>query len=325
LTRRPDFRRERWNLTALEVTAAGEWVDDIKAGIIDDKWFGPIAHCLDNPSPRPPPSTASTKERKLSVAAQRFYLEENGLLWLPGDLEKTEVNKTAKAREKEEVGKADVRGRLCIPRTMQRRILPEAHDTPAEGDFGAARTYLRMKDRYYLKQMWRDTQRYVAGCDVYHRTNHRSAKHMGLLQPLPIAKGRWQRIDIDFITDLPTSGNGHDCIVRFVDHTTKRAHCRAFQKTIDAPAFARIFIDNMIRLHRVPQDVVSDRDVSFTADYWRAVGRILRTKLPMSTAFHPERDGLSENSNKTVVHYLRSFTTHDHANWDDYLQLVEYA
>jgi hypothetical protein len=42
-------------------------------------------------------------------------LEENGLLWLRGDLEMTQVNTT----EKEEDGMADMRGPLCIPRTMQ--------------------------------------------------------------------------------------------------------------------------------------------------------------------------------------------------------------
>ena len=115
----PDFQREYSSLLALEVTATGEWVDDIKVGIIDDEWFGPIAHCLANPSPHPPPSTASTKESTLWVAAQRFYLEENGLLWLHGDLEQTQVNKTARAKEKEEDGKADMRGRLCIPKTKQ--------------------------------------------------------------------------------------------------------------------------------------------------------------------------------------------------------------
>jgi hypothetical protein len=47
-------------------------------------------------------------------------MEENGLLWLSGDLEKTQVNTTARAKEKEEEGKADMRGQLRIPRTMQR-------------------------------------------------------------------------------------------------------------------------------------------------------------------------------------------------------------
>ena len=104
---------------------------------------------------------------------------------------------------------------------------------------------------------------------------------MGLLQPLPIAKGHWRKISIDFITDLPTSENGHDCIVTFVDHMTKRAHWRASKKTIDAPAFTHMFIDDIVRLHGVPQEVVSDRDVHFTADYWREVARILQMKLFM--------------------------------------------
>jgi len=65
LSRRPDFRQKQCNIMAMEVTAAGEWIEDIEAGIVDDEWFGPIAHSLANPSPGPPPSTASATERKL--------------------------------------------------------------------------------------------------------------------------------------------------------------------------------------------------------------------------------------------------------------------
>jgi hypothetical protein len=95
-----------------------------------------------------------------------------------------------------------------------------------------------MNDWDFRKQLWHNTQRYVAGCDLFHQTNHWSGKPMGLLQPLPIAKGRWQRIGIDFITDLPTYDNGHNCIVTFVDHMAESAHWRACRTTIDAQAFA---------------------------------------------------------------------------------------
>jgi hypothetical protein len=173
--------------------------------------------------------------------------------------------------------------------------------------------------------MWRDTQFYVVGCDLCHRTNHRSRKPISLLQPPPVAKGRGQRIGIDFITDLPVSGSGDDCIGTFVDHMPKRAHWRACRKTIDAPAFAWILIDEILRLHRVPQEVVLDRDARFTADYGREVARILQTKLLMSTAFHPETDSLSENLNKTVVHYFSGFATHDQGNLDHSLPLGVYA
>jgi len=48
-------------------------------------------------------------------------------------------------------------------------------------------------------------------------------------------------------------------------------------------------------------------------------------KLLISTTFHRETGGLSENSNTTVVRYLHGFSTHDQANWEDYLPLVQYA
>ena len=101
------------------------------------------------------------------------------------------VEITIRTKEQEEEAKAEKRGRLCIPRAMQRRILHEAHSTPAGVQFGADRMFLRMKDPYFWKEMWLDTQQYVAGCDWCHRTNDRSGKPMGRLRPLPMAKGLW--------------------------------------------------------------------------------------------------------------------------------------
>jgi hypothetical protein len=242
LSRRPHLRRERCNVMVMEVTAGGESIEDIKVGIVDDQWFRLIAHSLANPSRCPPPSTSSAEERKFWGSAQRFYLEENGLLWLRGDLERKQAEKKAREikkdeeeveitgkavredegkAEKEAEGKEEKRGRLCIPNMLRRRILNEAHNTPAGGHFGVDRIYLRMKDWYFWKQIWRDTQCYVVGCNLCHRTNHRSGKPVGLLQPFPVAEGRWQRIGIDCITDLQVSRSGHDCIVMFLDHLTE--------------------------------------------------------------------------------------------------------
>jgi len=202
-----DFWWEQCNSISLEVTVARESVEDIKQGIIDDKWFVPIKCFLANQIPRPAPSTASGKEPKWMLSAQRFYLQENGLLWLHGDLEKKQVEKNVRVKvkeeeekadkeaegkaEKEDEGKAEKRGWLCIPKMMQSQILHEARDTPAGGHMGADQMILHMKDYYFLRKMWRNTQRYIAGSDLCQRTNHRSGTPMGLLQSLATAKCCW--------------------------------------------------------------------------------------------------------------------------------------
>jgi len=82
--------------------------------------------------------------------------------------ENEENRKAQKQKEgkgvKEEEGKAEKRGGLCIPKTMQRRILHRAHDTPAVGHIGVDRTDLCLKDWYLWQQPWCDRQCEVGGC-----------------------------------------------------------------------------------------------------------------------------------------------------------------
>jgi hypothetical protein len=80
-----------------------------------------------------------------------------------------------------------------------------------------------------------------------------------------------------------------------------------------------------MQLHHVPQEIVHDRDTHFTSDFWMEVNNRLLTKLLMSTAFHPQTDGLSEISNKQVTQYLQAFATHHQDQWDTMLPQAEYA
>jgi len=173
--------------------------------------------------------------------------------------------------------------------------------------------------------MWHYTPWYVPGGNLCHPANHQRRKPMGLLQPLPSTKGHWRGFSINLISDVRNSDKRQDSIVTFVDHMTKRAHWRTCRRSINALASVGIFIDNIIRLHRVCPEGVLNHHLCFTADYGREVASIRQMKLLRPIAFHPGMDGLSEDSNKMVMLYLHGFATHNWANWDIYLTLVEYV
>jgi hypothetical protein len=305
LSRRPDHRRERVMLLQARcslmdgaVRTAEEWLQDVRTGLAEDPYFGPIARLLDDPHRTPPKPSDPSTARRLWVSAQRFQWSD-GLLHLED--------------------------RLCIPESMRREVLHEAHDTPiGGGHFGPDRTYMQLRARFFWPRMWEAVRRYVEGCDMCHRINGRAGLPMGLLRPLPIASRRWERIGVDFIVDLPETTSGNDCIVTFVDHLTKRAHWRPCKKTLDAAGFAQLFVDEIVRLHGMPSEIVSDRDVRFQ-DYWAEVVRRLGSRLSKSTAFHPQTDGQAENANKTVVRYLQAFATHQVDDWDQLLPLAEFT
>ena len=106
---------------------------------------------------------------------------------------------------------------------------------------------------------------------------------------------------MDYITSLPPcTRTGNDAVVVFVCKLTKLKHFVACKTGIDAPSTARLFLDSVVRLHGMPERIISDRDPRFTAHFWKAFWAGLGTTLSMSTAYHPQTDGQTENANKTL-------------------------
>ena len=147
----------------------------------------------------------------------------------------------------------------------------------------------------------------------------------GLLQPLPVPTRPWQDISMDFITGLPVSGDGYDATLTFVDRLTKCVHLTPVKTTIDAEGTASVYIRSVFRLHGPSRSIVCDRDPRFTAAFFSEVFKLLGTNLQMSTANHPQTDGMTERIHRFVGDILRSFVNHRQDNWSELLPMCEFA
>jgi transposase InsO family protein len=68
---------------------------------------------------------------------------------------------------------------------------------------------------------------------------------------------------------------------------------------------AKIYINEVVRLHGVPISIVSDRDPRFTSCLWLSIQRALGTRLDMSTVFHPQTNGKLERVIQVLEDILR--------------------
>ncbi|WRX23435.1 Integrase [Theobroma cacao] len=130
---------------------------------------------------------------------------------------------------------------------------------------------------------------------------------------------------MDFILGLPRTQSGNDAIWVIVDRWTKFAHFLAIHSTYSIEKLAKLYIDEIVRLHGVPVSIVSDRDPRFTSRFWPKFQEALGTKLRFSTAFHPQTYGQSERTIQTLEDMLRACVIDFIESWDRHLPLVEFA
>jgi hypothetical protein len=99
---------------------------------------------------------------------------------------------------------------------------------------------------------------------------------------------------MDLITGLPPIGH-HNAILTIVDHgCTRAAIFLPISDTITGSGIAQLYLDHVYRWFGLPEKIISDRDPRFTSHFGRELTRKLGIKQNLSTAFHPQTDGLSE-------------------------------
>ena len=127
---------------------------------------------------------------------------------------------------------------------------------------------------------------------------------------------------MDLITGLP-SHNGCDAILTIVDHGCSRAVVfLPCSTTITGPGIAQLYFDHVYRWYGLPTKVISDRDPRFTSHFGKSLAAKLQANQNLSTAFHPQTDGISERKNQWIEQYLRLLTSNSPEDWTQWLTLA---
>jgi len=111
---------------------------------------------------------------------------------------------------------------------------------------------------------------------------------------------------VDFIMKLLLVV-GKDVILVVCDRLSKMTYFAATTEGTSAEGLARLFQDNIWKLHRLPESVVLDRGPQFAVELTRELNRMLGIEMRLSIVFHPQMDGQTERMNQELEQYLRFF------------------
>lgn len=129
---------------------------------------------------------------------------------------------------------------------------------------------------------------------------------------------------MDFIVDLPPS-KGMTTILVVVDRLTKMAHFIPTKGVPTAEQTAELMLQEIFRLHGIPDDIVSDRGVQFTSKLWKSFCTALGVKVNLFSSFHPQSNGQTERTNQTLEQYLRCFICYLQDDWMEFLPTAEFS
>ena len=245
-----------------------------------------------------------------------IYKVENGLLYL------------ATGRDQ----------RLCIPnikveggrdkgmKSLREMLISHAHEIL--GHKATIKTDALLRSQFYWKTMTEDTNKYVRSCHSCQTRNAFPTKQHGKNHPLPVPAAPWQTISMDFMVNLPSSAIGDlkfNALYVVVDLLSKMTRLIPTTTNVKAEGVAKLYFDNIYKLHGLPKGIVSDRDTKFTGAFWRALQKMVGTDLMMSTTSHPQTDGQTERANRSILQILRHFVNLTGSDWAQHLPTVEFA
>ena len=164
----------------------------------------------------------------------------------------------------------------------------------------------------------------MEGCNQCQKMKNRAEMLVGKLRSNQVPERLWQHISVDFIMKLPVS-KGHDSILVVCDRFLKMSHFVATTEKTMAEGLARLFRDNMWKLHELPESVILDRGPQFAAGLTRELNKILGIETKLSTVYHPQTDGQMERTNQELEQYLRIYINHRQNNQAEWLATVEFA
>jgi hypothetical protein len=209
--------------------------------------------------------------------------------------------------------------RLVVPVAMRDFILTEYHDNPLAGHLGFLRTFQKINSRYWWPKMSSTILGHTISCPDCQARKGVTQATPGKIQSIKTF-GLFQRIGIDLMGPFPQSQSGNKYLVVATEYLTKYVFARPIPSKTSEEV-AKFFLEEIICRIGSPQYVLSDRGKEFMSCVLLNLLKLIGSVKQTTTAYHPNTNGLTERTNKSLATMISMYVSTDrkHADWDKFI------
>ncbi|GKA81308.1 putative reverse transcriptase domain-containing protein [Tanacetum coccineum] len=201
-------------------------------------------------------------------------------------------------------------------------IMHESHKLKYYIHHGSDKMYHYLKKLYWWPNMKAEIATYINKCLMCARVKAEYQKSSGLVVQPEIPQWKWENITMDFVTKLVKTTSDQDTIWVIIDRLTKSSHFLPMREDDSLDKLMRHYLKEIVSRHEVPVSIIFDRDGIFTSHFLWSLHKALGN---MSTSYHPQTDGQSDSTIKTLEDMLRTYVLDFGKGWDRHLPLVEFS
>ncbi|UYV76601.1 hypothetical protein LAZ67_14001425, partial [Cordylochernes scorpioides] len=203
-------------------------------------------------------------------------------------------------------------------------VMADFHDAPTAGHLGFARTYDKVKKRFYWPGLYRTVRQYVSHCRDCHRRKKLPRRTTGQLVSIPPVEKPFYKVGVDLLGRFPVSKDGNRWITVCTDYITRYAITKAIPDG-GAIETAKFLVEDVILKHGAPREIITDCGRNFISQVIKEINALCGIVHRFTTAYHPQTNGLTERFNKTLGDMLSMYTGVEQKDWDQVLPYVTFA
>ena len=245
----------------------------------------------------------------------RLFVDERGLLMIQFNGGQRTKNHQFGVRKK---------SRVVVPRALIPLALKTVHRGGLGGHMGQDRTWKRLRDSFYWKNMKQDVDEYIDDCEECGRNKHSTHPNKAPFQETNLPVVPLEHLQIDFAGPFPAAQtHPYRYVLQVIDVLSRFVRMTPCKEDTSV-ATIEALLNQWICVFGVPVSMNSDRGTHFTSEVFKGICKVLGVDHRYGAPKHPQSQGMVERQNQLLAQ-VRCVCDNNKENWPDAVHRVAFS
>ena len=204
---------------------------------------------------------------------------------------------------------------VVVPLKFRDLVLSTSHDGVG-GHLGVKKTYDKVLRHFFWPSLKKDVAAYSKTCRTCQLTGKPNQKiKPAPLYPIPVVEEPFEYLLLDCVGLLTRSRAGNQYLLTVMCKSTRYPAAFPLRSIKTKPVLKSL--TSFISTFGVPKAVQTDQGSNFMSRTFSQVLKQLKVEHCISSAYHPESQGVLERFHQTLKSMLRSYCTELSHDWEE--------